>query len=272
MKLSLLLIAGLLSSGSFAGNYLEFKLKAKTGPGMQDGVKGTMKAWYQNGNTRTQLQMEMEQGGNSMATAMMNKMVGLRLSSQPNTSFLLDENNKIYFEAPKKNDGQEEEITSWDISVIGQEKLNGYNCTRIKATEKTGSAPSEFEWWVSKDVPGYSELKDFRTKQLNTGAIYQALKGKGIDGFPVKIKMTGSNPGRPGIPMEIELIKAEIMDIPESRFSLEGYTRKEGLPFMPGGMDPEKLKNMSPAERMKFLGEMQRKMQGMQPEKEEDKE
>jgi hypothetical protein len=31
---------------------------------------------------------------------------------------------------------------------------------------------------------------------------------------------------------------------------------------MPGGMDPEKIKNMSPEERMKFFQEMQ-KMQGI---------
>lgn len=66
--------------------------------------------------------------------------------------------------------------------------------------------------------------------------------------------------------MEMNLVKAEKMDIPESRFSLDGFTKRDGSPFMPpGGMDPEKLKNMSPEERMKFFQEMQEKMRGMQP-------
>ncbi len=96
------------------------------------------------------------------------------------------------------------------------------------------------------------------------------MQAKGIEGFPVKMLMNRRGRAQEGF-MEMNLVKAEKIDIPESRFSLDGYTRREGSPFMPGGMDPEKMKNMSPEERMKFIQEMQKQMGGMMKEAEKGK-
>lgn len=244
-----------------AGTFVEFLVKNQANPATGSRMTGTMKAWYQDGNTRSQLQMEMPAGSGRMPG--MGNMVMLLLKDQPDKTFMLDEKNKTYFEMPKRRgrEDPESQEEDFDITVLGNEKIGGYNSVHIRAVRKTGGPKAEMEWWISREVPGYQEMQDFRVRQFNTKFMYKALKAKGIEGFPVKILTTGQ--GRDAErSMEMELVKAEIMDIPESRFSLDGYTRKEGSPFMPGGMDPEKLKNMSPEERANFFREMQQ-MRGM---------
>ena len=218
---------------------------------------GTMKVWYQDGNTRSQMQMDMPSGGGPSGMPGMGNMVTLHLQSQPDKTFMLDEKNKSYFEMQKRKGREEEQNAEedYDIKVLGQEKVNGYNCTHIKASRKSGRPDAEMDWWISKEVAGYQEMKDINTRQFNTKSMYKSLAAKGVEGFPVKM-ITGGRRGE----MEMELVKIEKLDMPESRFSLDGFSKKEGNPFMPGGMDPEKLKNMSQEERMKFFQEMQKNM------------
>jgi hypothetical protein len=80
--------------------------------------------------------------------------------------------------------------------------------------------------------------------------LYQTLSSKGFDGFPVKMKMKISENE-----IVMDLIKSESLQIPDSKFSLDGFQKKE-LPFGPNGMDLEKIKSMSPEERQKLMEEM----------------
>ena len=233
-----------------AGTYVEYKIKS------QAGTAGIMKAWYQDGNTRSQMRMEMPAAGHRMAGLPdMGSMSVLLLRDQPDKTFMIDEGSGTYFEAPQwRGSGASE--PEYEITVLGREEINGYSCIRIKAAGKSPGDRSEMELWVSKDVPGYRELKNFRTRQFNNASLHKAMEAKGLEGFPVKMLMNGGGRGREKA-LEMELVKSEIMDIPDSRFTLDGLIKKEGNPFMPAGMDPEKLKNMSPEERMKFFRQFQ---------------
>ncbi len=258
------LLISLVTLSSYGGTYVEFTVKGLANPGSESGITGKMKAWYQDGNTRSQMQMNLLAGSERIpGFSGMGNMVMLLLNEQPDKTYILNEKDKTYFEMPKRpgREEQENQEEDFDITIIGNEKINGYNCTRIRASRKKGGPKAEMEWWISREVPGYLEMKNFRTRQFNTKSMYKALQEKGVEGFPVKIWTTSPGRGR-SMAMELELVKAEVMDIPESRFSLAGYTKKESSPFMSGGMDPEKIKNMSPEERMKFFQEMQ-KMQGI---------
>jgi len=239
-----------------AGIYTEFRIKTV------EGLTGTMKAWYQDGNTRSQVVMATPDGM-SGAMGKMGNMVMLHLKEQSDKNFILDEASKTYsegFQNKRRNeDGAEEE---YEITILGKEMVNGYNCTHVKASRKSGGR-GEMEWWVSKEVSGYKEMAGMKTRQFNTSPIFKAMSEKGLEGFPVKM-LIGGRDGK----MEMEMVKAEKMDIPESRFSLDGYTKKEGMPFGQGGFDKEKIKNMSPEERMKFFQEMQ-KQSGV-PEQKKD--
>jgi hypothetical protein len=270
MKRALIIILTLFSATFMqAGTYVEFKMTGAAGSKNDPGIQGTMKAWYQDGNTRSQMQMEMPGGmGRMPGMPDMGNMIMLLLRDQPDKTFMLDEKNKTYSEI-FKNQGKKDQEEDYEITIMGQEKVNGYSTTHIKALSK-GPSKAEMEWWVSKEVAGYEEMKNFRSRQFNTSDMYKSMKSKGVDGFPVKMLMGGRGRNREMV-MEMNLVKAEKMDMPESRFSLDGYTKREDSPFMPGGMDPEKLKNMSPEERMKFIQEMQKQMGGMMKEAEKGK-
>jgi hypothetical protein len=257
------------SSLMHAGIFVEYKIKGPAGPGGEQGIQGTMKAWYQDGNTRSQMQMEMP-GGLGSIPGMSDKgnMIMLLLRDQPDKTFMLDEKNKTYVEISNKKE-KDEQGDDFEITVIGQEKVNGFNATHIKAVSR-GPSKAEMEWWVSKEVAGHEEMKNFRSRQFNTSDMYKSMKSKGVEGFPVKMLMGGRGRNKEMV-MEMNLVKAEKMDMPESRFSIDGYAKREGSPFMLGGMDPEKLKNMSPEERMKFIQEMQKNMGGMMKEAEKGK-
>ena len=231
-----------------AGIFTEFRLKTA------EGLTGTMKAWYQDGNTRSQVVMSTPDGIPG-GIGKMGNMVMLHLKEQADKNFIIDEASKTYYEGfqnkRRSEDGAEEE---YEITILGKEMVNGYNCTHVKASRKS-SGRGEMEWWVSKEVSGYKEMVGMKTRQFNTNAIFKAMSEKGLEGFLVKM-LIGGRDGK----MEMELVKAEKMDIPESKFSLDGYTKKEGMPFGPGGFDRDKIKNMSPEERMKFFQEMQKQM------------
>ena len=248
-KFSILLLLILLNRIAFAGFYIEFRIKTKAGS------IGTLKIWQQDGNSRSQMQMESHAADQPSGMPDMANLISLRLKEQPEKTFMLNEKEKSYFEAPQWQ-GRGEQGNQGDdygISVIGTEKVNGFNCTHFKASRKSGRSRGEMEWWVSKEVLGYQDLGDLQTRQFSTRSMYKEMAKEGIEGFPVKMLLSGRNGD-----MEMELVKAEKMDIPESRFSLEGYSKKEGAPFLPGGMDMEKVRNMSPEDRVKFFKEMQK--------------
>ena len=238
-----------------AGTYVEFSMKGQAANKGGAEMEGSMKAWFQDGNTRSRFQMNLPPGMDKIpGMPGIGNMVMLKLKDQPGKAYMMDESNKTYFETPEgaEKDAPEEDF---DITIIGQEKVNGYNATHLKAVSKI--TKSVMDWWVSKDVAGYQEMKNFRTRQFNTNSLYKWMDAKSVEGFPVKMIMSRGQERF----MEMNLVKAEKMDIPASQFSLDGYTKREGSPFMPGGMDPEKLKNMSPEDRIKFFQELQKSMQ-----------
>jgi len=237
-------------SQSFGGYYIEFKVTSS------QGVNGKMKAWYQDGNTRSQMIMDANPGRPGMP-GMVN-MSTLHLQSQPDKSFMLNDEAKTYTEIAKTDRKENEEDDKFEITVIGSETVNGYACTHVTLKGKSAKG-GLIHWWVSKDVKGYTELKKMKTRHLNSNSTYKALEEKGVEGFPVRIKMGGR------MEMQMDLVKAEQMDIPPSKFSLDGLTKQEGMPMLPGGLDVQKLQNMSPAERQKFMEQMQ-KQYGKQQE------
>ena len=156
-KVILVILAVFCSSLLHAGIYVEFKMTGAAGSKGDPGIQGTMKAWYQDGNTRSQSQMEMPGGmGRMPGMPDMGNMIMLLLRDQPDKTFMLDEKNKTYSEI-LKNQGKKDLEEEYEITVIGQEKVNGYNTTHIKAVSK-GSSKAEMEWWVSKEVAGHEEM------------------------------------------------------------------------------------------------------------------
>ena len=95
MKTFLLFSAFLLTRiASFAGYFIEFKVTNA------QGMNGTMKSWYQDGNTRTQ--MNMGEGMQGMGRMGMMNMTTLQLKASPEAFYMLNEKDKTYFETGKR--------------------------------------------------------------------------------------------------------------------------------------------------------------------------
>jgi hypothetical protein len=88
------------------------------------------------------------------------------------------------------------------------------------------------------------------------------MEAKGASGFPVRIK-TQEN----GMDLQIDLVKAEKVDVPTKLFSLDGYA-KSSSPANPMGIDVNELmqdlQKMTPEQQQKMLEEMQKKYQDPQ--------
>lgn len=220
---------------AFAGQYFEFSIRSLSKPGQN----GTIKSWYQDGNTRSEVHFEHQ--------PMMGQMVGLTLKDRPGKVFLLNEASRSYMEVA---DDQEDENKNVEYSFqnLGTEMVLGYSCTHIQVQKKGDKHKSDY--WLSKEVKGYAQMKKIKGKYLAESNLMKSFEKKGWDGYPVKMIM-GTEEGQ----MQMELVKAEEVQVPLSKFSLDGFTKSQ-MPMMPQQMDVEKIKNMSPAERQKWMEEM----------------
>ncbi len=246
ITLSLLLIAFTMSQSFAQGAYIEFRVT-----GEKAGLKGTSKVYYQNGNTRSEINVTSPQ----MPVA--NNRVSLSLKSEPGKSFVLNEADKTYTEIDISQVKLDDE-SHYEITVIGKEKMNGYNSTHIKM-KKTNSA-IEQDVWVSTEVPNYKQYMSVKSKYTSDG-FYKALNAKGVSGFPVRMLVEERNGT-----MQVDLVKSELRTMPASMFSLDGYQKGViNAPVSNQSISPEaqemmkKMQSMTPEERVKFVEEMRKK-------------
>lgn len=114
------------------------------------------------------------------------KMIMLGLKEDTDKTYLLNEKKKSYsvFNTVLSDKAQEtikalNDATKENLSVIGNENINGYDCTHLRVTS-TVDLPYDLpgmdtttttDYWMSKKVPGYmmlSALIASRPEMLNT--------------------------------------------------------------------------------------------------------
>ena len=246
MKFTMLLMAVLLSYGAFAqGFYFEMKMSSS-----KQGDLGTMKAYAQDGNSRSEIHA---------ITAMGNMdITALSLKSAPNTVYMLNDKDKTYSEMDVSKNGQwqDSKDDQYEITVIGKETVNGYNSTHVKVKRK--DAKNEEEIWVSTEIADYAGFLMAKTKFTGRVNLYKALEEKGVKGFPVRIKTSDH-----GTDMQIDFVKAEKRSNPASLFSVEGYKKSDNAAL--GGVNVQemmqKVQNMTPEQRKAFIEQMKQQNQ-----------
>lgn len=236
-----LLFASIAAQGR-EGIYLEFKITTSN-------MSGTNKTYWSAGDSRTEMTITNDAMPKPFST------ISLMLHASPDKIFSLNEQNKTYTETDiskspdQKGPADDEE---YEVTVIGKESVNGYNSTHVNVTYK--HARQSTEMWLSKDVKGYADYTNVKSKYLGGSRLFSALKEKGADGFVVRMTAEAGRGGK----MQMDLVTAEKRNITDNYFSLDGYTRTEGA-TMPGGIerpDIEKIKKMTPEERKKYIDEM----------------
>lgn len=241
MILTALLIGGTMMA---QGTYLEFKMSSA------DGVGGTMKSYTQDGNVRTEMNMLMAAmpGGGMKRTVLI-------LKNDPKTSYLLNDEHKTYtVNTMGDREPSLADQTEYEVTVIGKEKVNGYDATHVKVKAK-GSQMEE-DLWTSPGVLYYDKYKASLAK-YTSATMYKALAAKGADGFPVRI-MAGEH----GHNMQMDLVKAEVRSNPASLFSLDGYSKAEGGyagGTHGGGQNAaDHIRSMTPEQRQQWIDSLRR--------------
>jgi Domain of unknown function (DUF4412) len=236
--LSLMLCLSVAASAQ--GVYYEYKI---TGNSIQG--EGTIKAYAQDGNSRSEMHMPIA----SMPGGGISNVV-IYQKAKPTTMIMLNEQSKSYSEMtfdPNRTAASEGEIS--DVTVVGKEKVNGFNSTHVIVTLKSGVKE---ELWMTSEIPHYeSYLKVTGSKYSHSEGFYKKLADKGALGMPVRMKVNEH-----GSSMVMELVKVEQRNCPSSLFEIPaGYNKQASV--VPGApnIDYSKMQNMTPEERKKYIEE-----------------
>ncbi|SHF57725.1 protein of unknown function [Salegentibacter echinorum] len=166
-------------------------------------------------------------------------MVMLVKADEPNKVIMLHDKSKTYsiFNPDDLKLGGEmaekmKEMSNDSISVVGKEKMNGYECTHLKIIttanvpesikQIVGQDSSVEEYWVSKEIPGSSMFDSWAKSQP------KMMRGMNSEiyeyGIPVKMVSKEGD----AINMVMELTEAKEQNRDKDLFEIPpGYTIKE---------------------------------------------
>ena len=238
-QLFALLLVSLFATSAFAkdGIYLEFRITSPS-------ITGTSKTYTAGGSTRSEIIM------NNPRTTTPIKVATLILASAPGKSYSLNEASKTYTEMDAAR-AQQDNDDDIEVTVLGKEKVNNYNCTHVSIKYKKSQRATEM--WLSKDIPGFMDYTTVKNNYLGGSKFFDALKAKGADGFVARILTNGER----GEKMQMDLVKAEKQNVPDALLSLDGYTKGAGSYMTPGGgVNPNAIQNMTPEERKAYIEKM----------------
>ncbi len=118
------------------------------------------------------------------------------------------------------------DVTVRDLPV---ETVAGYICRHALLTSKSGSV---IEVWVTGSIPASNASMSAIGGDANLVA---TLKQHGLDGFPLKIKMTEQ-----GLPITLETISVDTRAVDASLFSVpSGYTKVAESDMGVGDLSPQ---------------------------------
>lgn len=186
------------------------------------------------------------------------QMMTLMKTSQPDIIYTINESNKTYSETEKSKAENIEDKEDYQVKVVGDEKVNGYNCVHAIVTH----GKEKEDVWNTKDIVEFTKYNDAfnSNNKISSSKRQQALKNAGCDGFLVKMVRKGN--AQEG-DFTFELVGLLKKDFLKSEFEIPtGYKKVEtgSAAGMPAGIKtPEEIMKMSPEERDKYIKEMQEK-------------
>lgn len=228
------------------GVYVEYKISGGA-------MSGNNKTYSSDGDVRSEMTMQSSRMPNAITAA------SLSLHSTPGKSYMINEKDKTYSETElNKTAETHREEDDYEVTLIGKETVNGFSSTHVRIKNKR--TQHESEMWMSKDVKGYANFANIKTKYFGGSKFFNQLKEKGAEGFVVRM-VSMSEHGNTS--MQMDLVKVENRDMPESLFSLSGYTKTATYQSplmqqqaMPGGKTMEEVQKMTPEERKAYIDQM----------------
>ncbi len=210
-----------------SGIYYEYTIETNT---KQSGDSKSISKMYftSDGEGRSEMNLAAMMGAKNTSP-----LVVIGRMEQPHYSVILDDENKVYSLNVIDTALINNHFEKYQVTKIGNETVNGYNCVHAKLVSTTGSgmfkSSSTEDIWTSVDVPGYALLKKATLQQNVTPAMMKALDDAGCGGFFVKM-IAGDGKD---YSMTMQLTKAEKQSFAASMFSIPaGYTEsKNNLMF-----------------------------------------
>ena len=155
--------------------------------------------------------------------AMSTRFVSLARASNAKYSILVYPETKTYALNIIDTSLINSNIETYEVTKIGNETVQGYNCTHVKLKSTTGKgmfkSSSTMDLWTSQDVPGYTFIKKIMVDQNIKPQMLQALEKNNCDGYIVKMASEDKD-----VSMEMIIIKAERKTFPASLFEIpSGY-------------------------------------------------
>jgi hypothetical protein len=191
------------------GAAIEFKMSSSKG------VKGSFRISSSSLGTISEFSMyvpKMPGGGTSGKS--------LVRIADPDLIYMISDKDKSYSEL-KKPAGGEDDQKNYTVSKMGEEKINGYNCTRAMITDGTDS----YEVWNTKDIADFEKYNAAirNNKRMSSEKRQEALRNADCEGFPVRTIHRSADGD-----MTVELVKLEKKTFTKSDFEIPaGYTKSQ---------------------------------------------
>ncbi len=226
-----LALAGAISVQAQQGT-IEYKM---TMSGQGQSNVSTSKMQFASGKVRMETSLNMP--------GMSHKQVMLMLPNKPNTMIMLNEGAKTYTEVNNNSVPKDPNAAKVTVKVVGKEKIQNLNCTHIVVT--LSNRPMDM--WTTKDIAGYESMMGYWKSSMSGGndQMYSEMKKAGAEGFVVKTQMKNKEGG-----MTMELVKYDTKPVSATLFNIPADYKKGT------SIDPNKIQNMTPAERKKIMEEM----------------
>ena len=191
------------------GLYTEAKVKGLSVP-----FSGTGKAYMKDGNLRTVTVLTP-----SSHVPMGDEHVVLTLRSAPGKVYVINEKQKTYSEKSVTEDPMTKiDSGTYELIPMAKEKVNGYNCDHYLIKNK--GIGLEVEIWFSTAVANY-KLHQKELSKMPQNALQRIFAKNNLSGYIVRMITTMGESV-----VQIDMVKLEKMDCPDSLFSLSGYTKE----------------------------------------------
>ena len=209
------------SASGGSGIYYEYSIESNT---KEHGTTKSSSKIYltQSGEGRSEMNMAAMMGVQNG-----NSLVVIGRMNKPHFSVIIDDQKKEYSLNVIDTALINNNMQSYKVTKLGNETINGYNCTHAKIVSTMGSgifkSSSTEDIWTSENVPGYDLYKKASMQQNVTPAMMKALNDAGCGGIFVKMVTGGKH-----YSMTMQLTTAEKKSFPSSLFKIPaGYSESK---------------------------------------------
>jgi hypothetical protein len=167
------------------------------------------------------------------------KQVVIHRADEPNTTYILHEQNKTYQKlSTEKGEHDDSGASKWTVKKLGKDTVAGRSTEHVQVTHE--GRGDVMDVWIDKNLVSSGDLeKAFSASDRQGGGWWQALKKEGAAGVPLKV-VANTNKGEGGVTWEATSVKSQ--SVPDSAFKIpSGYTESKAAG---ASMSPDQQQQM----------------------------